>query len=287
MKKKILGCTILLVVVFQLTPWSLIVTAQFDVNGRVISDDGTILSDVLIYVYTSGAGGGSFVTISSVDPWGYFGIFLGAGSYDLVFKKTGYVPYTTTISGSDTWINIGEVQMTTALQLSTTILNRVTSPGNTLVLPFTLSNAGEEEQECKLNITSPEGWKVKVTDINGELVGLRLPAGVTTTLNLEITVPLNASGENDISLCVSGLTTIDWSLTIIIEEEEIQIAELKAKYPSQSIPLGTTANYELTIENPSQTDELFDLSTSEIPSGWQIVFKAIESPGDRISVNCG
>lgn len=268
--------TLLLLVMNQLTPWSLTVLAYpFDVNGRVLTEDEIALSDVLISVYENPSG--ALVRISNTDAYGYFGIYnLASGSYNLVFEKKGYETYTKTISSSGSWINLGDMKMSYALQLSTTILSRVTPPGKTLVLPFTLSNAGEEEQECRLNITSPEGWKVKVTDINGELVGLRLPAGVTTTLNLEITVPLNASGENDISLRVSGLTTIDLSLTIKIEEE-IQVAELKAKYPSQSVQLGSTINYMITIENPSQTDELFDLSAPEIPAGWEIVFKAVEA----------
>ena len=278
MKRKNLVFTLLLVVTIQLTLSSpTVLAAEFDITGRVFSDDRTVLSGVLISVYEKP--NEILFTDFYTNADGYFNIYwIPSGTYDIVFEKKGYVTYTKTISSSKSWetINLGEVIIAKALQLSTTILSRVTTPGKTLVLLFTLSNAGEEEQECKLNITSPEGWKVKITDQNGELDGLRLPAGVTTTLNLEITVPLNATGENDINLRVSGLTAINWPLTIKIEEEEIQVAELKAKYPSQSVPLGTTANYPLTIENPSQSDELFDLFAPSIPAGWELVFKADE-----------
>jgi len=389
MKRRILGGMLLLAVVIQLTLLAPSVLAQdedFHVQGIVESAaDGTALSGVLISVYATP--GGSLVKMSSTDVNGYISLRdIPAGSYNLVFEKQGYETYTTSISSTDETINLGFVRMSNALQLSSTASSRVTSSGKTLVLPFMLSNAGAEEEEIVFTIASPEGWDMKITDTNSELLMLQLPAGDTTSLNLEIEVPLDAMSEYNIQVTISGSKTLEWPLTIIVEEEDTQLlgsdfpsksgrlgsiiefpvtiqnpfdvrtafrlemlnvpeawevairdidrelvnavllgpnqsinviveaeipenanegayaftvavtapyiadtmrlevlviesfaeAKIQAKYPSQSVPLDSTVEYEITIENPSQTDELFSLSAPEIPVGWELVFKAVK-----------
>jgi len=269
MKKRILSVMLLLALSLQLMLSPTVSSVEYPVTGKTLNEDGEALSKVTVFVHDTASGG--LAGKAYTDSLGSFKIDLPYGRYDLVFKKKGYATYTKTVSVAWPGVNLGDMQLSKALKLTITSSSRVANPGKNLALSFTLSNAGEEEEECTFNITSPEGWDVRVTDESGELAELRLPAGSTVSLNIEIAVPQNASGENGIKLTVIGSTIIELPVRIAVEEEETPL--LACEFPSKTGKPGSIVNFQVQIHNPFNVRTRFSLAAVFVPEDWEVLIR--------------
>ena len=272
MKQQIRLLALLFALSIQLIPLSPTVLAgPFDVTGRVLTDDGTGLSGVLIYAY--GTSSGSLVRKTTTDDAGYFYLLLPSGSNDLVFKKKGYATYTKTISGSDMWINLGDLQMAKALQLSTTTSSRVASPGEKLLLPFTVSNIGEESEVVDFLVSKPEDWSTTILDQTGEITNVYLLPEATLTLQLKAIIPLASTGNNSLSLTAIGKTNSTLNFTIIVEPSDKRI--ISCQFPGKAWAPGETGLFQVRVTNPFGIAMRFRVTVDSAPLGWTAFVKSI------------
>ncbi len=251
-----------------------------NVHGTVVDEKDQPLENVKVKAYDSS---GSLEATEYTDEDGFFRFSLG-GSYTIIFEKEGYATVEKSITVTDAPVKnkindpvkMGEIVLQKALTMSASVLSRVVNPGDTILLPFSISYAGEEDEEVDFSIDSPEGWETRILDQTGEIKRVFLTEG-SLSLNLEVTVPSTASGDAVVSLTASGLTssTLQFTLFTLIERE----IELTSTFPYVSAELGRTIYYPLSIENTGETDETLDL-IGVVPEGWKIYFVT----GDQMEV---
>ncbi|MCW4049094.1 MAG: NEW3 domain-containing protein [Candidatus Bathyarchaeota archaeon] len=153
--------------------------------------------------------------------------------------------------------------------------------GDTIDFRVELSNPFYFEARFGFEIVlAPECWNTHVLNSELEKINEILIEGNSgCEILVEVEIPLNATLESyNIILKTSSANHSDeLYLKVLVESEEIpDAAEIKAKYPSQSVQLGKKVVYPIMIENSLESEELFQLSAYDAPTGWDIVFKTGE-----------
>ena len=178
------------------------------------------------------------------------------------------------------------VEEEVATFLSCTYPSKSGCQGDTIDFQVELSNPFYFEARFSFEIVSaPEGWNTHVLNSEGEKINeIFLEGNGKCEILVKVNIPLNATLESyNILLTTSSANHSDaLSLKVLVESEEIpDAAEIKAKYPSQSVQLGKKATYPIMIENPLESEELFQLSAYDTPPGWEIVFKTSDDQEDQ------
>jgi len=122
-----------------------------NVHGKMVDEDGNPLEDVKVSVYL---GTGSLQDTDYSNDNGYFRMNLG-GTYTFVFEKTGYVTLEKTVqvtqapsdNPSNDIVKLGEILLERTLKISSSVVKRLTTPGNQLTLEFSVTNRGRETEE--------------------------------------------------------------------------------------------------------------------------------------------
>jgi len=241
------------------------------VSGRVVDEYKQGMESVEIKVYSSG---GAYVKNGTTYSNGSFAIDLETGkSYVLYISKEGYAEVTKSVSltGNVTF-NLGDIVLLKALKLSSTILSRVASPGDKPTLSFTVSNTGKEPETVKFLITKPEGWSARIMYQSVEVTRVYVSSAASISLQMEVTVPLTATGNNSLSLTAVGKTnsTLEFMVEVRQAEEEIKII---AKFSEVKVEAGKIVQYPITIVNKGLVDRLLVLSV-DAPADWKVVFKS-------------
>jgi len=248
------------------------------VSGRVIDEDGQGMEDAEIEVYAFDERYnvevyfGSFSTSSD----GSFAIDLTVGKkYTLHFSKDGYVEVTRSVyikmygSGE---VSLGDITLLKSLRLSSQILSLAANPGDKLLLPFSVSNIGGESETVKFSASHPEDWSVRILDQAGrEIREAELSSGVSLSLQLEVTVPMNAAGRNSLTLTAAGKTNSTLKFTIDIEPLSESI--LFCQFPGKSAKPSDTVRFQLKLRNPFGSEMRFKIQVGSVPSGWDASIK--------------
>lgn len=245
------------------------------VSGRILDEYGHGMKNVEISVYS----GEAYVKTGSTSSDGSFNVTLDVGSsYTLHFSKAGYAKVTKTASVTyyQETIKLGNIVLLKALRLSYYVLSLVANPGDTLMLPFTVSNVGEEPEEVEFLVTKPEGWSTKILGQVGEVTKINLLAGASLDLQLEILVPRTADGDNRLSLTAAGKTSSTLDLTVRVGTGGIDSAEAKitCAEPWQVVSTGSTAAFELIVTNNVEDDVyLLYINNPSLPNeNWTVSF---------------
>jgi len=204
-----LACTLLI-----LTPSLFIrsVALQGSVHGVVVDENGVPLDGVQVQAYTQdGALAGSTYT-----EGGYFNIFLGYGSYTIYFIKGGYAKVSKNILLQSIDLDVGNITLYRVIRLSTTSFELASFPGDTLTIPFTISNLGSDVETVSFYPSMPAGWVTRVLDSGREVLSVLLPPGQTMPLQLEIAVPSTASAGIRYNLTLTASGTVNSTLNLII-----------------------------------------------------------------------
>ena len=188
------------------------------VDGWVVDEDEEELDDVKVEVYSSK---GALITSEDTDSDGEFSVYLEENeTYALHFSKSGYAKATKSIYLGDEDIDLEDIVLLKALRLSSPVLSRVASPGDKLMLPFTVSNIGEEPEEVEFSVSKPEGWSTRILDQTGEVTKVYLLTGTSLNLQLEAKIPLTSTGRNSLSLTAEGKTETTLEFTIMVEPSD-------------------------------------------------------------------
>ncbi|MBN2336376.1 carboxypeptidase regulatory-like domain-containing protein [Candidatus Bathyarchaeota archaeon] len=244
-----------------------------NIHGTVVDANGDPIYDAKVSAVTRT---GYVEATKYTKEDGYFRMSLG-GSYTLVFEKTGYattevdVEVTTAPSTKPDYdVILTDVMMEYTLKLTASVVKRITSPGNTLLLSFTVNNLNDETELVVFLVDAPEGWGTRVLDSLGKIESISLSPGVES-YTLEVKVPSTASQTETITLMASGTSeaSLGFTITPMASANEI---ELRSTYPSVSEELGQRIELPLRVSNVGEVTKLITFQT-EAPSGWDVSYK--------------
>ncbi|MFH2110328.1 MAG: NEW3 domain-containing protein [Candidatus Bathyarchaeota archaeon] len=277
-----------------LTPLQAVAAEDGNIHGTVVDSDGSPIYRVKVMAYDSKGG---LAATKNTDAKGYFRMALG-GTYTLVFEKTGYVTLQKTvkveIAPTDDPdlddVKMGNIAMEKTISLSSSVIRRVTSPGITLRLSFTVTNNGDLAENVAFSTSAPQGWETRVLDSIGQIESVLLSKG-SQSLYLEIKVPASAVDTGVITLTATGTSaaSLVFEVTPTRSTDEVQ---LHSTYLSISEEQGKTIELPLTVSNAGEVDKTVSLE-AEAPSGWTATFKTSTNmvvrslylrPGDSISM---
>jgi len=133
-------------------------------HGRIIDEDGILLSDVKISVYDgsrvkTNEGLGLLIKTTVSDPDGSIQISLDYGCFTLLFEKMGYVSVTKTYSEINVGdIDVGNITMQRSVLLYVPATNISVTKGSPISEELQLSNKGTCMEDVSLSVSSPTGW---------------------------------------------------------------------------------------------------------------------------------
>lgn len=279
--------SIMLLSIILLSSMSFFVGAQAsdtgNVHGTVVDENGDPVSNVKVIGYSDS---GSFDSSDYTDGDGYFRLALYQGGNELYFEKEGYVtghigitlPHSVIyVDDYQDPVKMGEITLEQNLGLTTSVLSRVVTPGETSSFTFTVS-VDDEPEEIEFHVSSPEDWDTRVLDSTSEVRTVLLNSG-SLSLTLEVYVPETAVETETVSLTVIGTLNSTLGFTILPYQILDRDIQMSSTYPYVSEDLGQTISFPLTISNEGEADETVDL-LGAVPEGWTTRF--IASGGTEI-----
>jgi uncharacterized membrane protein len=246
-----------------------------NIHGTIVDESGSPLYRVKVSAYLNT---GSLVTSKYTNQDGYFRMSL-SGSNTLVFEKTGFVTFDKTVqvdqaptgNPNQDIVKLGNLEMQQTLALTSPVVKRLTPPGTTLLLEFTITNRGDQTENVMFSVAAPTGWDTKVLDSVGEIENILLAPG-SAKYNLEISVPETATNVENIVLTANGTSTATLAFTITSKVYSDEI-KLKTTYLSISDELGSKVSLPLSVTNLGEVDKQVTLE-ADVPNSWSISFKA-------------
>jgi len=256
---------IILTLYVAISPVRVAWAAEATVSGRVVDEDNQGLSDVKIEVYSSP--GDVLYVIRYTDSDGYFSVRdLPIQTYTFDFSKPGYATESISLDTSIPRANLGDVVLRKALRLSSPVLSRAASPGDKLMLPFTVSNIGDDPEMVEFSVSKPEGWSTRILDQTTEVTKVYLLTDSSLNLQLEVTIPLTATRNNNLSLTTSGKTNTTLNLTITVEPSNESI--ISCQFSGKSTAPGYTVRFQVRLKNPFGDEMRFRVAVDSIPLNW-------------------
>jgi len=268
---KLVVCLLIILTLFvAILPVYVAGQEEARIEGRVVDEDAEELDDVKVEVYSSK---GALVTSEYTDSDGDFSVYLQVNNtYTLYFSKSGYAKASKSIYLGDEDIDLEDIVLLKALRLSSPVLSRVASPGDKLMLSFTVSNIGEELEEVEFSVSKPEGWSTRILDQTGEVTKVYLLSGASLNLQLETTVPLTSTGSNSLSLTADGKTETTLKFTITVEPSNAPI--ISCQFPGKSTTPGDTVRFQVRLKNPFGVEMRFRVAVDSIPLNWTAFVKS-------------
>jgi uncharacterized membrane protein len=244
------------------------------VSGRIVDESGNGMQ-VTVNSCTSD---GYLIQSDETSSDGYFTIELPLDTtLSLHFLKDGYVKVTKTVllESADEQLELGEIVLVEALTLYASSLSTVANPGEKLLLPFAVSNTGENMETVDFSVSNAGGWATRVLDQNGrEIKNAVIASTTTSTLKLEVTIPVASSGANTITLTATGKTvaTLDFLINIEPTNESI----IFCRFPGKWAILGDPVTFQVELRNPFSFETRFVISVDSLPSGWTASIKTAD-----------
>ena len=244
------------------------------VLGRVIGEEREGISNVEIEVYSSdGAYVGNINNIGYITSDGHFAVSLTLGSYVLHFSKEGYAKVTKSISlkSGGEIIDLGDVTLLKALRLSSSILSLSASPGDKLLLPFSISNICDESETVDFKVSKPMGWSTKILgQVGNEVKRIQFSSSGSLSFQLEVMVPISALGSNSLILTAVGKTNSTLNFTIDVEAFQSVIS---CQFPGKASTPGDVVRFQVRLTNPLGVKTAFMVSVDNIPKNWTVSVK--------------
>jgi uncharacterized membrane protein len=157
--------------------------------------------------------------------------------------------------------------------LSCTYSGRSVMPSESVDFTVVVANPYYYTKTLQLDLVTLEDWTFYVKNGDGEQINsVTLDAGESVSIHVTGTVPSNTTkGDYSLSLTATydGKTeSLPLTVTVKVESPELEIT---SKYPSQTVALGATTTYPITLTNPG-AKQLVYLKAEGFPSGWTVAF---------------
>lgn len=241
------------------------------VSGRIVDEyDNGMQAAVNSY-----SSDGNLIQSGETSSDGYFTIELPLDTtISLHFSKDGYVEVTKTVSfeSAGEKIDFGEIVLVKALSLYASSLNTVANPGSKLLLPFAVSNIGENMETVEFSVSNTDEWSTRVLDQNGrEIKNAVISSNTALTLQLEVTIPMVSSGANKITLTAIGKTIS--TLEFLINVEQMNESIIFCQFPGKWAIVGDPVVFQVELRNPFSFEMHFRISVDSLPSDWTASIK--------------
>ena len=166
--------------------------------------------------------------------------------------------------------------------LSCTYPGRSVLPSDTVDYTVTLQNPFYYTETFNIDLSGLDSWGLSVKNSLGEKISsVTLNGNKSVDIQVVGDVPYNiTSGEYSFIIKASASNQtyeLPLSVTVAVVSAGLTVTSI---YPSQSIALGKTTVYPITIENPG-TKQLVNLKVLGVPSGWTVAFET--SDGKQIN----
>ena len=157
----------------------------------------------------------------------------------------------------------------------------IISEGDYVSLDVTVTNRGRQNEDIELSLPSvPKGWKARLKTYNFGITGIDVKSDNSKTITLKLE-PGKEVAPGDYVFLIDAITR-DKQFTssgrVIIRMEK-KVKEIKEKginvttsYPVLQGPTDSEFEFSLEVENESDKDTIFNLS-SQGPKDWDIKFK--------------
>jgi uncharacterized membrane protein len=269
--------TSILFLIITLLVFPILVSAQLEdagnVHGYVVDEEGTPLKNVKVNAISNS---GNVQATDQTDEDGFYRFALEKETYTILIEKQGYATEEVriTVPRAGWWndpesdsVKMGEITLEKAIKLSTTALSRVTSPGQTLDIAFTVTNNAETLQTVDFTVSLPEYWSAQIYDSTSEVNQIQVAPG-STQLTLRLKIPQSMNQTEKIALTATSTLSDTIEITINPRTSDDDI-ELKTTYTSISEETGRTINLPLKIKNNGEVDKNIKLSTT-VPENWSV-----------------
>ncbi len=151
-------------------------------------------------------------------------------------------------------------------------------PGGVAEYRVELTNPFYYTLETELTLEGlPEDWSYRILHEETGVTSVSLDHGETVNLVIMVNSDNNAEQRvYDLTFSAShrdGSEELPLSLRVAENMEPVYIS---TKYPDQSVEIGDSITYSITIENPTTESETLSLSVDSLPEDWRAEFMNTE-----------
>jgi hypothetical protein len=157
----------------------------------------------------------------------------------------------------------------------------IISEGDDVSLDVTVTNKGRQNEDIELSLPSvPKGWQARLKTYNFGITGIHVKSDDSKTITLKLE-PGKEVAPGDYVFLIDAITrdkqfTSSGRVIIRLEKKVKEIKEkginITTSYPVLQGPTDSEFEFSLEVENESDKDTIFNLS-SQGPKDWDIKFK--------------
>jgi len=236
------------------------------VTGRVLDENGARLENVSVCTYSSD---GLPLEVTYTDFNGDFKVMLPASTaVTLNLMKEGYVKSSKNLQLKNANISVGDITLSKTIKLYSSTLNVTSNPGNKILMPFTISNLGDEAEPVSFKVEGAEDWgaKILLPQSNMEVSKVYLSPGSSLSLQLDLTIPPSFTGERRVSITASYRETSSLEFYVQVKQTDTNI--VLCSFPGKSASAGDTVRFQVKLNNPTNILQRFTVSVNHVPQGW-------------------
>ena len=159
--------------------------------------------------------------------------------------------------------------------LSTPVPGVTVERGKQVTFSIDVNNNGKVGKTVDLALTkAPDGWSPILKDRGFIVRSVWVDAGKTESVDLQMTAPANAHGDNEFILKGSG-DGVDTTLRLLVgvtDQAAQASSALVVQYPTLTGKAGSSFGFKADLQNNSASDKTYGLSF-KAPDGWDVTFK--------------
>ncbi|MEM2739407.1 MAG: NEW3 domain-containing protein, partial [Candidatus Bathyarchaeia archaeon] len=183
-------------------------------------------------------------------------------------------------------VDLAVVTLRRAIKIRSQIAMLSVDPGRKIQLPFTISNLGDEAEAIELSVDKPSSWLVRILLQSQEVSRILLQPNEAANLQLEVGIPIDASGRYMLTLKASSTITSTIEFTVYVNPLVSPI--LYCSIPGRVAVPGDTVRFQVKVRNPVDSDQRFRVSVEPMISGWSISVKTVDGiPVSEVTLSGG
>ncbi len=159
--------------------------------------------------------------------------------------------------------------------LSTAVPGATVERGKQVTFSIDVNNKSSVGKTVDLTLSkAPDGWSPILKDRGFIVRSVWVEAGKSESVDLQLTVPAAAQGDNEFILKGSG-GGVDANLRLLVgvkDQASQSTSALVVQYPTLKGKAGSTFGFKADLQNNSEADKTYGLSF-KAPDGWDVVFK--------------
>ncbi len=150
--------------------------------------------------------------------------------------------------------------------------SRETSPGAEVSFNVAVTNPYPYQVEARFTLKGvPDDWNPLIlNDAKAQIQSTNILGGGSSEITIIVDVPqtikVNTTVAAELQTSLGGL--VDSTPLNIVVQHRLLALGIKTSYPTQTVELGKSASFPITLSNPGETDETLSLSMDYLPAKW-------------------